>query len=429
MFNFDSNSYLDNIAQTPRDFYHDLIQASVDSQWENTTLIETIKEEKYPFNNEYVEQEVWIDTISDVSVNTLKVIGNYINVTFKDIDHPRNYRGQKYIWREKDRDFDSVYLCYDMISNVMGVADTKLIKCNNSIKIIDKENGNIHEEPIFVGWEITSTNNQQNKDGIIENRRLVCLMQKNKYTKGIIENERFMTSKTKAFKVTQIDDTNEEAYDEDLCTMYTLFIEWTPILKDRDNIELEVADYYSNIYTIDIDEEEETIEQVKGFNSKLTATVMKNGEPIDIPIVWETEDKDVVVIDEEGNYQIIGEEDEETNIICYIKGNESVKNSIGIKVMQSIVTPIVSLEISPKIDNLKQNFDQDFTCYVCINGEKQTDTVDCVANWIDDRNYKLTQTDEGWNLLNKHSSDKKLELTFSGGGLTETMEIKLGGLF
>lgn len=56
-------------------------------------------------------------------------------------------------------------------------------------------------------------------------------MQKNKYTEDIVENERFLTNNRKAFKVTQIDDTNEENYAKDLCTMYTLFIEWTPILK------------------------------------------------------------------------------------------------------------------------------------------------------------------------------------------------------
>ena len=95
MFNFNTNNYLNNITQTPHEHYHDLIQATVDSQWNNTTLLDYIKEENIPFDGEYTKQEVWVDTISDVTVNTLKVIGNYINVTFKDIDHPRNYRGQK----------------------------------------------------------------------------------------------------------------------------------------------------------------------------------------------------------------------------------------------------------------------------------------------------------------------------------------------
>ena len=84
MFNFNANNYLNNITQTPHEHYHDLIQATVDSQWNNTTLLDYIKEENIPFDGEYTKQEVWVDTISDVTVNTLKVIGNYINVTFKD---------------------------------------------------------------------------------------------------------------------------------------------------------------------------------------------------------------------------------------------------------------------------------------------------------------------------------------------------------
>lgn len=428
MFKFDANNYLNNVAQKPSDFYHDLIQASVNSQWENTTLLETIKEEQYPFNEEYEEHEVWIDTVSDVSVNTLKVIGNYINVTFKDIDHPRNYRGQKYIWREKDRDYDSVYLCYDMIANVMGVADTKLIKCNNSIKVIDKENGNIHEEPIFVGWEITSTNNQQNKKGIIENRRLVCLMQKNKYTKDIAENDRFMTSNNKAFKVTQIDDTNEENYAMDFCTLYTLFIEWTPILEDRDNLQLGIADYYTNQYSIEINQED-FIKQIIGFKGQLTATIKKNEEKvIDIPIVWKSEDENIVTIDSEGNYELIGNVDDKTLITCYIEGNETVSDNITIEIVDTLL-PIKTLEIYPNIKELKQNFEQEFICSVYENGDKQTDSVSCVPNWVDDHYYTLEQTTNGWKIKNVHSCPNKLELTFASGDLIETMEIKLGGLF
>ena len=428
MFNFNANNYLNNITQTPHEHYHDLIQATVDSQWNNTTLLDYIKEENIPFDGEYTKQEVWVDTISDVTVNTLKVIGNYINVTFKDIDHPRNYRGQKYKWKEKDRDYESTYLCYDMISSSMGVAETKLIKCNNSIKIIDKNNGYIHEEPIFVGWEITSTNNQQNKDGIIENRRLVCLMQKNKYTEGILENERFMTSKTKAFKVTQIDDTNEEDYSKDFCTMYTLFIEWTPILKDRDNLDLLVADYYDNIYTVKINQEK-NIKQEVGFSEKLTATIKKNGEVIDIPILWKTSDNKIVEIDEEGNYSLIGGNvGDKVEITCCIDGNEEIFDTINIEIIDNIV-PSSSLEISPRISELKQNFDQEFICNVYINEEKQNTKVDCTPNWIDNHYYELIETDNGWKLKNIHRSERLLELTFSSGSLTETMTIKLGGLF
>ena len=315
-----------------------------------------------------------------------------------------------------------------MISSSMGVAETKLIKCNNSIKIIDKNNGHIHEEPIFVGWEITSTNNQQNKDGIIENRRLVCLMQKNKYTEGILENERFMTSKTKAFKVTQIDDTNEEDYSKDFCTMYTLFIEWTPILKDRDNLDLLVADYYDNIYTVEINQEK-NIKQEVGFSEKLTATIKKNGEVIDIPILWKTSDNKIVEIDEEGNYSLIGGNvGDKVEITCCIDGNEEIFDTINIEIIDNIV-PSSSLEISPRISELKQNFDQEFICNVYINEEKQNTKVDCTPNWIDNHYYELIETDNGWKLKNIHRSEKLLELTFSSGSLTETMTIKLGGLF
>ena len=61
--------------------------------------------------------------------------------------------------------------------------------------------------------------------------------------------------------------------------------------------------------------------------------------------------------------------------------------------------------------------------------EKQNTKVDCTPNWIDNHYYELIETDNGWKLKNIHRSEKLLELTFSSGSLTETMTIKLGGLF
>lgn len=198
--------------------------------------------------------------------------------------------------------------------------------------------------------------------------------------------------------------------------------------KDRDNLELGIADYYTNQYSIEINQEK-LIEQIVGFKGSLTATIKKNeNKIIDIPIIWESEDEDIVIIDNEGNYELVGQVDEATNINCYIEGNEEVFDTITIKIVDTILQN-KTLEITPKFKELKQNFEQEFSCNVYINGEKQTTKVTCVPNWEDSHYYTLEETSDGWKIKNIHSCQNKLELTFSGDDLSETMEIKLGGLF
>ena len=55
-------------------YYRTYAQEWIDKSFADTTLVRTIKEEKYPFNKEFVEYKVHMDTVSDVTVNTNKVI-------------------------------------------------------------------------------------------------------------------------------------------------------------------------------------------------------------------------------------------------------------------------------------------------------------------------------------------------------------------
>lgn len=421
-------NYLDNMAQTPEQYYHDLHQATIDARWEDTTLLTKIKEENIPFDDTYKEHEVWVDVVSDVTVNTLKVVGNYLNVTFKNIDHPKNYRGQKYKYTEAGRNFESTYLCYDMINPYGMVAETKILKCNNTIKYINRETGAICSEPVFVGWQERATNNLISKDGTTENRRLVCLIQKNKNTETIVENQRFMVSKKRAFKVTQVDDTNEENENEDFCTLMTLFVEWSPIMEDRDNLELGIADYYINQYSVEIDQNN-TIEQTKGSNGDLTAFVKMNNEIKDMEVVWSTSNKRVITIDENGHYEIVGNVGNSATITCSIKDNENVKDTIDIEIIDTPPTQNI-LIVTPEITELRQGFKQEFECGIYNNGNLISKDVDCVANW-NGNNYTLEKTeDNNYILTNNKISNNILTLTFSANGLQPiVMNIKLRGLF
>ena len=73
-----------NSTKDNEDYYRTYAQEWMNRYFYDSTLVRTISEEKYPFNKEYVDYEVHVDAVSDVTVNTNKVIGNYLALIFKD---------------------------------------------------------------------------------------------------------------------------------------------------------------------------------------------------------------------------------------------------------------------------------------------------------------------------------------------------------
>lgn len=413
-------NYLQNFAQDNEDFYREYAQEWINDSFEDTTLLRIIQEQEFPFSDIYLEQEVHVDSVSDVSVNVNKVIGDYVSFIFKDCNH-MNYRGQKYIYDNE------TYLCYDKINKLSRVAKTKVIRCNNILHWIDKNTGKIYEEPIFLGHEISSTNDLVNKDANVPNARMIILVQANENTMKIKSNQRFMFQHETAFRVEEVNNFMQEEGTNGEVTLIKLYLKYDAILL-VDNRELNICDYYDYQYSIKINQQED-IEQKQGFIGQLTATVMLNDEVIDMPLKWSTSDLESVIIDEQGNYQVIGEIGSITSITCCIDKNEQICDSINIKVVNDYLLEKILIVEPNDIIELRQGFSVDFKCGVYINGEKQTDIVNCIPNW-NNSNYTLQETIDGYKLTNNKMSQEKLELTFSSGDLEPIiMKIELRGLF
>lgn len=245
------NSYINKISESPSDSYRDLIQETIKAQWDNTTQLSLIKEENYPFNQEYIEYEALISTISDVTINTEKIIGDYINILFKDCDHIQNYKGQKYLYN------NDTYLCYDKMNKLTQVSDFKCIRCNNVMNWIDRENKDICTEPIFLGYEVSSTNNQISKEGTIGNSRLIIFCQANEKTKSISLNQRFIFQHKSVFKVEEINNYNQESGTNGDVTFLKFHMVKDTINPQIDNVELNLADYNTLIIDDTADEPSE----------------------------------------------------------------------------------------------------------------------------------------------------------------------------
>ena len=301
----------------------------------------------------------------------------------------------------------------------------KAIQCNNQLKWIDKENGAIITEPCVIGWELMSYQNQVSNDGTIPNAKLILLIQSNENTLKFEKNQRFVISHKTAFKITEINYSNLENSTDDEPTLLQMYIEWTTLLPSDDLVN-NLADMSTNTYTLQIDQE--SVEQIQNYQGQLTTTVKLNDSPITIPLKWSTSDSNVVEINDQGSYHLIGEVGSTAQITCCIDGNESVCDTIDVKIVEDFLGKKI-IQVTPIINELSELDSQEFICGVYINGTKQSDIVECSANWSGD-NYTLEETLDRYKLTNNKQSSKDLILTFTSGSCEPiVMNIKLSGMF
>ena len=426
MFNFDKNNYIENIAQTPKDYWNGLHQATIDTMWNDTTQIYTIKEQNaYPFTDEYTEYEAWVATVSDDLINYSKVYSDFVRLFYRDLNHKQNYKGQ-YYKMTLDGEHEETYICYDRMNLTTLTAEFKVVRCNNVLTWID-EYGNVITLPCYLGTDVTSTNNLIGKDGIVPNARMIILVQANEFTKSIVKNQRFMFEHSTAFKVEEVNNFMQEQGTDGQVTCVKIYINYSAIIPN-DNTELNICDYYDVGYTVEIDQD--NIEQVNGFTGKLTATIKNIDEVIDdMEVVWETSDKTVVTIDSTGNYKVVGLNGDKATITCRLKANQDIKDSITIEVVGSVVSnPIIVINPND-VTVLKEKQSVAFIPKVYNEGDELPIPVTCVPSGVNPLCYTLIPVTNGYLLTILKKSTKPLTLTFSASGCADNIvTIKLMGL-
>ena len=192
-------------------------------------------------------------------------------------------------------------------------------------------------------------------------------------------------------------------------------------------MEENIANDTRSKYTIQIEPTELTLTQ--GSTGQLNAIVTKNGETVDTSIEWESSNKDVVVIDEDGSYKIVGDINDTATITARVVENKLCADSIEVKVVAS-ETGNLDIIVSPLFATVPLYQSQSFTAYLYNDDKKLADSVDCVAENLDSSYYSLVKNnDNNWTLTNNKQSKTPLILTFTCRDVTKSIEVKLKALF
>ncbi len=351
-FPFYNNSLDNSMTELPSEFYKGLQQAFYNEQWDNTSAITEIQMETEKGSGEYEPVEVWINKAIGNTTTFMKNGQDFRQLLFKDIEQKCG-RGYMFL-------FEDNYWLGDFWNPSQGLAADILIRrCNNFLKIIDPESGNIFSIPCVVDYDMTSPTALINNYILTPNSHAIVYVQANKNTLRLFTlNKRFLLN-GRPFKLYAYQNTlNRSIIEEQPSVLYLdLYLDE---LHAKDDIENNIAD--NGVYNYTVVVENPNLEVKSGATGNLKATVLLNGQEIDKAVIWSSSNEEIIQISSKGVYSVVGKEGES----CFVEGRLDENGPSNITVIFNIVQQTVLdyfLVLNPLFSKIRQ--------YETINTEIQ----------------------------------------------------------
>lgn len=357
--------------QTPNDYYHELAQAFICDSWDNTAAKApenggTIYEQDVIGTESYHPIEAWVkNTVGDVT-RGMTDNHDFLKLYFKDIGHTVQ-RGLMY-------KFNNSYWLVNDNNHFSGIAqEAGIRRCNNWLKIVDPDNGSVFSIPCIVEYDMQSPSISVNRYVLTPNNHATVMVQGNPDTLRLFKlNTRYILS-GRPFKLFAY----QNALNLDLDTNYDtlLYLDlYLDEVHDKDDIEIQLADNGEYVYTINIENGDMTL--VNGYGGLFNATVTLNGLEVNRDIIWESNNTDIVKVDNDGNFEVSGGDGTYAIITATLKGNKDVSSSIRVTVgvFEKEENKVL---LSPEFAKVRQNEEMNFIVSVLYHGyERMPDKVD-----------------------------------------------------
>lgn len=161
----------------PNDYYRDLMQDFISSQWYNTSAKTPenggqLLEQAAIGSSEYNCIEAWVKSTVATTSTGLKDTRDFLQFIFRDINHiverGRMYRFNQDTWLVHDSGI------FDGLPKAVGVR-----RCNNQMRIKDEANDTIFSIPCIVDYDMASPSAQVSTPIITPNNHAVVMVQGN----------------------------------------------------------------------------------------------------------------------------------------------------------------------------------------------------------------------------------------------------------
>ena len=396
------NNYLTNMAKTPNESWRDAQQAIVNQLFENTTIKTMVEEENLPFDFTFKKLDVWLDTVTEATLNAEKDDSDYRAMYFQDCNH-KSIRGRYYRFN------DNYWLVYSDPCYEDTIASQKVRRCNNWLKWVDEETGVLYEYPCVIDYSLSSTNAQISRLIQQANSHITVIVQGNENTLKISKNKRFIFNGC-AYRFFAINNYMQNNYvDKNTPILFYDFYEDMTI--DTDNLTDNIADDIRNNFSLTSNIN--AISNINGYMNQLEIAIYHNGDIVEnSTLTYESSDSSVVTIDKYGVFNIVGNVGDVATITVQIKNNDFTKIQIPVSVIETEVDNY-TININGITDKLCQGDSIDIQAIVYNNDTEVTENVSCTPNWYDTKYYTLYQiADNTWRLSNIKPNSNALILTF-----------------
>ena len=387
---------------TPNDYYRDLAQSFINQSWINNAAKTPenggeIKEQAEIGSDEYKIIDAWVKTtVGDVTTG-MRDSGDFLKIYFRNIDHvvPRGLYYQFY---------NSWWICNEF-GHFSGIAqDAGLRRCNNVLKIVDPENGSVFSAPCVVDYDMSSPSVQVSRYILTPNNHATVMVQGNVNTLRLFKTNTRYVLGGRPFKLYGY----QNALNLNLTTNYDtlLYLDlYLDELHDGDDLVNGVA--YNGDYNYKVKINSKPMTLPNGGTGTVTADVTLNGAEVNRTIVWSTSNTEVLTIDQNGKYTVVGADGQTADIIATLSGNEDIKDSVTIVVGAQSVDPKIYLD--PAFDKIREYQTIEFDVKVAIGGvEIKPDTVR--VN-VDSEYLAVKQISSGWQLTCVKRSSALLTMT------------------
>lgn len=404
-------------SKTPSEFHKTALQEFVNYEFDNASTYYTDVEEEIAFGTlEFKPCKVRVNTIVDAKTGQ-RVNDDYKKIIFKDLTYNPEL-GTRY------RFDDNIWIVFSTDNMKTDTSSVYVRRCNNTINTQDKY-GNIHKEPCYIDYKVTETQPFRELRIDVPNGRIWVQCQYNEWTKNIDINSRFMFGgNTYKLRERHRFDRTKTFEDSSIPTV-SFYADFDEIAPD-DNIELEVANYKEYKYVISAPNE---ISGSVGDSGTIDYSVSFDGNVINEDVLFESTNEEVLKIDSNGNYKMVGIGN--CDIIIKLKNNINFTSVTNISVSDSSVVIYKDI-IEPNINAIKLNKTQNYSVYEYKNNTKENTKFSIKCYDVPEKNYYFETDGNNFSVTNLKTTENYLLriVCINERTLEEsTIYIKLGGLF